>query len=174
MLRIGRMSITDRIHFRIMSVIHEDLYRLLRDPYEVLEAAGLQQGQDVLEVGCGPGFFTVPAARMVGEEGSVHTLDINPLALEKIRQKLDREGVANVVPVLADAARTGLPSRSFDLIFVFGLAHPIGDVDEIMTELDRLLRPTGVLSIEGRVKPPNHLFEAVANEGRIVRYRKVA
>jgi ubiquinone/menaquinone biosynthesis C-methylase UbiE len=168
------MSITDRIHFGMMSVIHEDLYRLLRDPYEVLDAAGLKQGQDVLEVGPGPGFFTVPAARIVGEEGSVHAADINPLALEKIREKLDREGVTNVVPVLADATRTGLPARSFDLIFVFGLGHAVGDVDEIMTELDRLLRPTGVLSIEGRLKPPSHLFEAVANEGRIVRYRKAA
>jgi ubiquinone/menaquinone biosynthesis C-methylase UbiE len=168
------MSITDRIHFRLMSLIHEDLYRLLRDPYEVLDAAGLTQGQDVLEVGCGPAFFTVPAARIVGEEGSVYALDLNPLALERVREKLDREGVTNVVPVLADAARTGLPGHSFDLIFVFGLGHAVGDVDEIMAELDRLLRPTGVLSIEGRLTPPSNLFEAVANEGRIVRYRKAA
>ncbi len=168
------MSVTDRLHFRVMSVIHEDLYRLLRDPYKVLESAGLKQGQDVLEVGCGPGFFTVPAARIVGEGGSVHALDINPLALEKIREKLDGEGVTNVVPVLADAARTGLPARSFDLIFVFGLGHAVGDVDEIMTELDRVLRPAGVLSIEGRLKPPSELFQPVSSEGRIVQYRKAA
>lgn len=155
-------------------MIHEDLYRLFRDPYEILESAGLEPGQAVLEVGCGPGFFTIPAARLVGQGGSVHALDINPLALEKIREKLDREDVTNVVPVLANAARTGLPARSFDLIFLFGLGHAVGDVDGIMTEMDRLLRPTGVLSIEGRLKPPRHLFEPVAKEGRIIRYRKAA
>lgn len=168
------MSITDRIHFRMMSVIHEDLYRLLRDPYKVLEAAGLKANQTVLEVGCGPGFFTVPAARIVGEEGSVHALDTNPLAVERVRKKINREGVTNVATALADAARTGLPDGSFDVIFVFGLGHAISDVDEIMTELHRVLRPAGVLSIEGRLKPPSELFQPVSSEGRIVQYRKAA
>lgn len=168
------MSVTDKIHFRMMSLIHEDLYRVFRDPYQVLHAAGLKPGQDVLEVGCGPGFFTVPAAQIVGQEGSVYALDVNPLALERVRQELESNGVANVATVLADAAQTGLPDESFDLIFVFGFGHQVGDMGNVFAELHRLLKPAGVLSVEGRPRPSNRLFQPRNGEGRIVQYRKVA
>jgi ubiquinone/menaquinone biosynthesis C-methylase UbiE len=168
------MTTADRVRFRMMSLVHEDLYRVFRDPYEALKAAGLEPGQEVLEVGCGPGFFTVPAARMVGEEGSVHALDINPLALERVRHKVEKEGVENVCTVLADAGQTGLPDESFDLIFVFGLGRAIGGADRIMAEVHRLLRPGGTLSIEGRLLPPSKLFQPVRREGRIAQYQKAA
>jgi ubiquinone/menaquinone biosynthesis C-methylase UbiE len=156
----------------MMSLIHEDLYRVFRDPYEVLRAAGLASGQDVLEVGCGPGFFTVAAARIVGEQGSVCALDINPLALERVRQKVEKEGVTNVCTTLADAGQTGLPGESFDLIFVFGLGRVVGGADRMVAELHRLLRPEGILSIEGRVTPSGGPFQCVKREGRIRQYRK--
>jgi len=157
----------------MMSLVHETLYSLFRDPYVVLNAAGLEPGQKVLEIGCGPGFFTIPAARIVGEKGSVYALDINPLAVETVQQKIEKEGVTNVKTVLADAAQTGLPDQSFDLIFVFGFAHPVGDVESISTELHRLLKPAGILSIEGRPWIPSGVFRHLKRQGRISHFRKV-
>lgn len=168
------MTIADRVHFRMMSLVHEDLYGLFRDPYKALRPAGLKPGQEVLEVGCGPGFFTIPAARLVGDEGRVHALDINPLALERVRQKVEKEGMENVYTVLADAAQTGLTDESFDLIFVFGLGHARGGTERIMAELHRLLRPGGRLSIEGGQVPPRELFVPVRHEGRVTQYEKAS
>jgi ubiquinone/menaquinone biosynthesis C-methylase UbiE len=166
------MSVADRVHFGMMSLIHEDLYRVFRDPYQVLKRAGLASGQDVLEVGCGPGFFTVPAARIVGPQGTVRALDISPLALDRVRQKVEREGVTNVSTMLADAGETGLPGESFDLVFVFGLARVVGGAERMMGELHRLLRPEGILAIEGRLAPKGELFRRVKSDGRITQYRK--
>jgi ubiquinone/menaquinone biosynthesis C-methylase UbiE len=168
-----KMSVSNKVHFKMMSFVHETLYSLFRDPYRALEAAGLEPGQKVLEVGCGPGFFTMPAGRIVGEEGSVHALDISPLAVERVRQKIEKEGMTNVETILADAAQTGLPDQSFDLVLVFGLAHSIGDMENILTELHRLLKPEGILSVEGRLWPSNGLFYLVKRQGRIAQFRKV-
>jgi cyclopropane fatty-acyl-phospholipid synthase-like methyltransferase len=80
----------------MMAVVHETLYELFRDPYEPLSVAGLEAGQRVLEVGCGPGFFTVPAAEMVGQSGSITSLDVSPTAVAHVRQKVEEAGVTNV------------------------------------------------------------------------------
>jgi ubiquinone/menaquinone biosynthesis C-methylase UbiE len=168
------MSLSDKAHFKMMSLVHETLYGLFRDPYEALNAAGLEPGQKVLEVGCGPGFFTIPAARIVGEKGSVRALDISSLAVKRVQQKIEKEGTTNVETMLADAAQTGLPDQSFDLIFVFGLARPIGEMGNILAELHRLLKPAGILSIEGRPWIAVHeLFEPLNRQGRISQFRKV-
>jgi len=167
-----KASITDRVHFKMMSLVHETLYGLFKDPYKPLNAAGIKPGQKVLEVGCGPGFFTVPAARMVGPKGSVCALDMSPSAIERVQQKIEKASVTNVETVLADAARTGLPDESFDLVFLFGLDHARGDMRGIMTEMHRLLKPGGVLSIEGRLQVPDQLFTSLMRHGRISRFGK--
>ena len=167
------MSRANKLHFKMMSFVHETLYGLFRDPYKVLRATGLKPGQRVLEVGCGPGFFTIPAARIVGEEGSVLAFDINPVAVEHVRRKIEEAGVTNARVIVADATKTDLPAGSFDLAFVFGLARPIGDMAAIWAELHRLLKPQGILSIEGRLRPPERLFRFVKRQGRIAQFRKV-
>jgi len=167
-----KASIADRVHFKLMSLVHETLYGLFKDPHKALNAAGIKPGQKVLEVGCGPGFFTIPVAKMVGPKGSVCALDMSPSAIERVQQKIEEAGATNIETLLADAARTGLPDESLDLIFLFGLDHARGDMRGIMTEMHRLLKPAGILSIEGRLQVPNQLFRRVKGQGRISQFRK--
>jgi ubiquinone/menaquinone biosynthesis C-methylase UbiE len=167
MIRKGKTS------FKMMSFIHETLYGLFRDPCKALQAAGLEAGQRILEVGCGPGFFTIPASRIVGQSGSVVALDVNPLAVEHVQKKIDEAGVANAEVMVANAAKTDLPDQTFDLVLLFGLARPIGDMQAIWTELGRLLKPAGTVSVEGQLRPPTELFHPVNREGRISRFRKI-
>ena len=167
------MTITDKMKFKMMSFVHETLYGVFRDPFKALHAAGLKADQQVLEVGCGPGFFTIPAAKIVGERGSILSLDINPLAVEHVQQKIKAEGVTNARTMRAHAARTGLPDRGFDLVFVFGFARPIGGMESIWPEIHRLLKGAGVLSVEGRLGPPSGLFEPVKRHRGIAQFRKI-
>ena len=167
-----KTSHTNKLHFKMISFVHETLYGLFRDPDKALRATGLKPGQKVLEIGCGPGFFTIPAARIVGEEGSVLAFDINPAAVEHVRRKIEEAGVTNASVIVADATKTDLPAESFHLAFVFGLARPIGDMAAIWAELHRLLKPQGILSIEGRLRPPERLFRFVKRQGRIAQFRK--
>jgi ubiquinone/menaquinone biosynthesis C-methylase UbiE len=167
------MQNPNKINFKMMSFIHETLYGIFRDPYQALQAAGLIPGQRVLEVGCGPGFFTIPAASIVGGAGSVTALDVNPLAVEHVRLKVKEQDVNNIEVLLGNVTQADLQPQSFDLIFLFGLAHPIGDVESILEAAHRLLKQGGTLSIEGRLRPPERIFQLVKRQGRIAQYRRV-
>ena len=114
------------------------------------------------------GFFTVPAARVVGAAGYVYSLDISPAAVNHVQGKIDAD------IVLADAAHTDFPNSSFDLAFVFGIGHVLGHVDQILGELHRQLKPGGILPIERRPWPADDRFPLVKRQGRISQFRKVA
>lgn len=159
-----------KISFIMISFVHETLYGLLRNPHKILRSAGLLPGQRVLEVGCGPGFFTVPAAEVVGPGGNILAFDVNPFAVEHVQNKIDGSGVKNAKVIIADATGTNLPDHSFDLAFVFGLAYPLGKMDEIWRELNRVIKPGGTLSVEGGLRPPKEWFGFEESNGRISRY----
>jgi ubiquinone/menaquinone biosynthesis C-methylase UbiE len=138
-----------KVAFWTITFMHDNpLLLLLKNPYKLLDVAGLKRGQKVLEVGCGPGFFTIPAARIVGEEGLVYAVDVNPYAIARVRGKVAREGIHNVTPLLANASDTGLPERSIDLAFLVGLGHIVGGQKKVLAEINRILRPGGVLSLQ--------------------------
>lgn len=135
--------------FRIISLMHDNpLLPIFRNPYKLLRAAGLKQGQKVLEVGCGPGFFTIPAAKIVGEEGFVYAVDVHPLAIGRVKEKIGSGRIKNVKPILANASDTGLPDRSIDLAFIFGLQYIAGGLENVIGGMYRVLKHRGVLSFE--------------------------
>lgn len=138
-----------RFAFWMITLVHDNpLLPIFKDPYKLLRAAGLKPGQKVLEVGCGPGFFTIPAARIVGDQGIVYAVDVHPRAIQRVKEKIQREGLMNVMPMLANASNTTLPDQSIDLAFMFGLPHIVGGPEKLISEIHRILKPGGVLSFK--------------------------
>ncbi|HIH96761.1 MAG TPA: class I SAM-dependent methyltransferase [Thermoplasmata archaeon] len=138
-----------------------------------LKVAGLKRGQKVLEVGCGPGFFTIPAAKIVGEEeGFVYAVDVHPLAIERVKEKIEKEGIKNVEPILANASDTGLPDQSIDLAFIFGLQYIAGGLGNVIAEIQRTLKDGGVLSFEKTRGSEKKLIEEVERGGFICSRRQ--
>jgi ubiquinone/menaquinone biosynthesis C-methylase UbiE len=166
------------VSFRLMSLIHDNPLRSLLDrPENALTAAGVTSGQKVLEVGCGPGYFTIAAGKIVGDEGTIYSIDIHPLAIKTTGDKVKKADLANIQVLFADAADTGLSDESIDLVFLFGVAHslPMGNV---LPELYRILKAGGIMAIEtfGPVKPErytgNGMFNYLENKGRIQKFKK--
>ena len=175
MARKNHMSDTS---FRIMALIHDNpLRHILDNPIRTLRAAGIQPGQQVLEVGCGPGFFTIPAAKLVGDTGYVHAIDLHPLSIKTVNQKLKKAGMTNVKVAMADAAETGLPVESIDVAFLFGVIHSL-PLDTVIPELHRVLRPEGILAVQtfsgSRLQriTNGELFTFVGKEGRILKFQR--
>lgn len=170
---MNRQSHKSVLSFRIMALIHDNpLRRALDDPFKQLRAAGIKQGQRVLEVGCGPGFFTVPAAELVGSDGCVFAIDIHPMAIKTVERKLSRTSLNNVKLTLASANDTGLPAESIDVAFLFGVAHAL-PMDEVIPEMYRVLKPGGIMAVETfsnralQKMYSDGLFQFAGKEGRV-------
>ncbi|KAF5414241.1 MAG: putative arsenite methyltransferase [Candidatus Methanogaster sp.] len=152
--------------YKITSIIHDNpILPIFRSPEKLLAAAGLGPGQSVLEVGCGPGFFTIPAAKVVGEKGTVYAVDVHPAAITRVKKRIDSVGIRNVTPILSNASGTGLRDKSIDLAFVFGLLHIAGGIEDVLSEVHRVLKPDGILSFEKTRGPEKRLIKAAEEEG---------
>jgi len=158
-------SLYDRMHLRIISIVHDTLYQLFVDPYRLLGAAGLRKGEVALEVGCGPGFFTIPAAEIVGPQGHLYTIDNNPAAVERVKKMVEEEGLANVDAYYADAAATGLAEESLDIAVLFGILRSLKDLDRVLREMHRVLNGHGVLAVEKSSWSESRLLQAFTRAG---------
>ena len=119
-----------------------------------LDEAGIRAGDTVLDFGCGPGSFSVAAALRTGPSGRVHACDIQPLAAGFIRRKAAEAGVANVT-FLCAGRDTGLAAGSVDVVLLYDVLHMLSEPGAVLTELSRVLRPGGLLSVSD-----HHMEEA--------------
>jgi ubiquinone/menaquinone biosynthesis C-methylase UbiE len=176
--KIVKRHHADNLHasglaFWMISVMHDNpLLPHLKNPYRSLEIAGLKPGQRVVEVGCGPGFFTIPAAKMVGENGLIYAIDINHRAIKRVEEKMRKYGVDNIKPILGNAASTELEDSSVDLVFIFGLRYIAGGLSNLVSEMYRILRPGGLLSFEKITGSDDKLVEEVERAGFAKTVRK--
>jgi demethylmenaquinone methyltransferase/2-methoxy-6-polyprenyl-1,4-benzoquinol methylase len=120
--------------------------RLTMNSDKVLTKMGVLEGQTILEIGCGPGFFTIPAAQK-SVKGKVYALDIYPMMIEVVERKVRKHQLSNVKTLNVPASKTGLDDESMDLILCIDVLSDITDIKNTLLELSRILKPEGILSI---------------------------
>lgn len=132
------------------------LRRLVVTPEALADRLELRPADHVLEVGAGPGYFSVEVARRV-PEGRLQLVDIQPAMLDRARQRLERAGCTNVAITVADAAHLPFAEAEFDVAFLVTVLGEIEDRAAAVRELRRVLRPNGRLSITEERGDPDYL-----------------
>lgn len=118
------------------------------NPTKLVANACLCNGQVVLEIGCGSGFFTEEIAKCVGKEGCVYATDIHPIAIKEMEKKVTTLGLSNVVVQQQDALNTTFADNMFDMIILYGvIPAPVIPLKELSKEIYRILKPNGVCAI---------------------------
>lgn len=121
--------------------------RRSQDPELVLDNLGVVEGMTVADIGTGPGFFTLPAARRVGPAGKVYAVDIEPAMLEQVRERATAEGITNVEAVLSREDRLPLPTRVVDVALLADVLHELLEPGKLLEEIARVLKPGGALAV---------------------------
>ena len=119
--------------------------RKWQDPDAVLAEIGVKAGLTFVDVGCGDGYFSLPAARLVGETGRVYGMDVDASAIDRLAQKAAAEGVTNLILTAGKAEDTVLCSSCADIVF-FGIdLHDFQDPRKALSNARAMLKPAGRL-----------------------------
>lgn len=132
-------------------------WRLFGTPAQVLDRAGIRSGMRVLEIGPGPGFFTVPLAQRVstGEGGSVTCVELQPEMIAMLRERLGTSEVQNVEVLQGDGRHMALAENSFDVVFLADVIGETLDLPALFRECARVLKPGGVLAVTEQIMDPD-------------------
>lgn len=112
----------------------------------LIERSGLHHGASVLDVGCGRGACLLPAAERLGSSGKIVGVDLSAAMVEWTAREIKHLGLANAKARQMDAEALGLPDSSFDFVYCGFVLFLLPDLDRILAEILRVLRPGGLFS----------------------------
>src|SRR5512137_393436 len=127
--------------------------RLIHNPQKIL-GRYLEPGQIVLDLGCGPGTFSIAMAKMVGESGKVIAVDVQEEMLQMVREKAAQQGLeSRIVTHKSGPDRIGL-SEMVDFALAFYMVHEVPNAKAFLKEISSVLKPKGKLLV---VEPMFHV-----------------
>lgn len=121
----------------------------------MLTNLGVKRGMTICDMGCGNGFYSVQLAKMVGPDGKILAVDIQPEMIEKLKDHMTKEGVENVEPILGSLIDPKLPEGKVDMILCVDVYHEFSHPEHMLRAMRKSLAPTGLLVlVEFRAEDP--------------------
>lgn len=125
------------------------------EPAKLLNALGLERGQQVCDLGCGNGFYTLKLAERVGSTGAVWAVDIQQEMLDMLGERAAARGFENIRPTLGDLHNPKLPAGRLDLVLLVDVYHEFSHPVEMLAAIRKSLAPSGrVALVEFRAEDP--------------------
>jgi len=129
--------------------------RLFDNPRKIL-GDYIKPGMTVMDIGCAMGFFTLPMARMVGPDGKVIAVDLQPGMIKSLERRMSRAGLADRIdPRTCSADSLGIDDLVglVDFAIAFHMVHEVDDVPRLMREIYASLKPNSLFYI---IEPKGH------------------
>ncbi|ABN56263.1 Methyltransferase type 11 [Methanoculleus marisnigri JR1] len=135
------------LYFRLMSLTIR-IRDHFRPPARLLTEFGIREGMTVVDYGCGPGSYVKGASGLVGAAGTVYAVDVHELAVKAVSHRSRKEGLRNVIPVLANGYDSTLPDAAADLVYALDMFHLVERPEAFLAELRRITKPDGTLVLD--------------------------
>lgn len=168
------------LDFKIMSFFFTIRDKFFK-PKIKIDKSEIKSGYYIVDYGCGPGTFTIAAAKAVGPSGMVYAIDINSLAIKKVEEKANKNNLQNIVTILTDC-KTEIQNDSIDVIICFDTLHAIKNYECVLEEFYRMLKPNSILSIDDHhlrkdeiisIITHQKFFKFEATKGKLYLFKKV-
>ncbi len=116
-------------------------------PEETLVKAGIKPGDIFMDIGCGNGYFSLPAARMVGPKGRVYALDVSGVMLAEIRSKVASLGIFNIHAHQVTRDKLKIPEADATMAFISDVLHEVDDKKDFLAAVSAALKPGARLAV---------------------------
>ena len=134
--------------------------RWLQNPQKIL-GPYIEEGMTVLDIGCGPGLFSIDMAQMVGNSGRVIAVDLQEGMLQKLRDKIQGTELDKRITVhKCEENKIGV-SEEIDFVLLFYTVHEVPNKEALFIEIGTILKPNGQVLI---VEPPFHVSKSAFEE----------
>ena len=117
-----------------------------QNPSKIL-APFIKEGMKVLDIGCGPGFFSIEIAKMVGKSGKVFSVDLQEGMLQKLRNKINGTSLEEIIKPIKCEMNDLNERDKVDFILAFYMVHEVPDKDKLFYSLKNILNEKGRLLI---------------------------
>lgn len=125
-------------------------------PQKLIERLELKEGDNVLEVGAGPGYFSLKVAKFL-KNGRLTLADIQQEMLDIAKKRLDKRKVENANYYLCNGTKFEIEDNKFDVIYMVTVFGEIENQKEYIGEFYRMLKPNGILSISEQGGDPDKM-----------------
>ncbi len=134
--------------------ISEGTIRKWHHPDINLKSIGLRSGMTFMDIGCGYGFFTIPAANLVGEKGQVYAVDIDASYIDRLKREAAERGLQNIRAENGTAEETVFCEACADIVLYSIVLHDFKDPAKVLQNAKRMLKPSGKLvNLDWKKKP---------------------
>lgn len=134
--------------------------RWLQNPRKIL-GPYIEEGMTILDLGCGPGLFSIEIAQMVGNSGRVIASDLQEGMLGKLRDKIKGTELDKRITLhKCEENKIGV-SDEIDFVLLFYVVHEVPNKEALFDEIGTILRPNGQVLI---VEPPFHVSKSAFEE----------
>ncbi len=105
----------------------------------------LNSGMVFADIGCGDGFFTILAAKKVGEQGKVYAVDVDPAAIQRLKNKAKAEGLNNITAKVGMGEETVFCNKCVDVVFYSMVLHDFADTSKVLKNAKQMVKADGQL-----------------------------
>ncbi|OEG00243.1 methyltransferase [Vulcanibacillus modesticaldus] len=116
-------------------------------PEETLRKLHLRKGDIMADVGCGFGYFTFPASKIVGEDGKVYALDISQQMLDEVIEGIETNDINNVEIIKVAEDDLKLDDETITYVLLSTVLHEVDDAVYYLNEIKRILKSEGKIAI---------------------------
>jgi ubiquinone/menaquinone biosynthesis C-methylase UbiE len=117
---------------------------------EILNVIDLKPGDKFLDAGCGDGYVSIEASKLVGSNGRIFALDAYPESIEGVAKEIKEKGIENLEPIVADVTESiPLDDDFVDAVLMSNVLHGFGDEDleTVLKNINRIIKKDGKFAV---------------------------